>query len=194
MPFMKAFRIFLRRYIWVAAIVAAIALGLSIYVQTYKGTYTVAGSVFRYFNDWSIVISAFITLTLALAAFWAISDNRHSRFVEFRKRSLDEIRDWAIECFQTTFSLKVAAIDVKNTRKQLNLLNIRGVAVEADAVEIDNNLGAKIAEVRKTVKSLLELIEANGDRTKEEESLEKLVEEIVTDTSKLRAEITTKGS
>lgn len=35
MPFMKAFRIFLRRYIWVAAIVAAIALGLSIYVQTY---------------------------------------------------------------------------------------------------------------------------------------------------------------
>ena len=191
---MKALRVFLGRYKRVAIIVAAIVLGLSISVQTYKGTCTVAGSVSRYFSDWSIVISAFVTLTLALAAFWAISDNRHSRFVEFRKRSLDEIRDWAIGCLESALSLHLGVEKVEQVKLQLDLLNIRGVAVETDAVEIDNNLGEKIAEVLKTVESHLEKIKNGGDRTDTLNKLEKLVLEIAKATSKLRAEITTKGS
>ena len=64
------------------------------------GALTIAGSLYIWAiifllrsNNWA-GISALTTMLLAIAAFWAIMDNRYGRLVDRKERLLNEIIEW----------------------------------------------------------------------------------------------------
>lgn len=80
-----------------------IILGFAIWVQSSKETNWFAKWVFDLLTQWAIVLSAAVTLMLAMAAFLNISDARHFRYVESITKSLDETRSWALDAKRALF-------------------------------------------------------------------------------------------
>jgi len=94
----------------------AIFVILAIIVQITKDSDTpnrFALGAFNFFNDWALVLSASVTFLLAVAAFFAILDNRNARILGKRERLLNEIIEWASDitgCNMTVNPESVAQI------------------------------------------------------------------------------------
>lgn len=68
---------------------------------------TPANWLYSFLDDWSIVLSASAMGLLAIAAFLAILDNRHTRNLDRQERLLNEIIDWALEIQTSSLKPKI---------------------------------------------------------------------------------------
>ena len=104
-------RKWLAKYWW-PLLIAAIVLCSVILVDIFKSESWLAKRVFDFLDDWAVVLSAAATVTLAIAAFWAvrqggertsivIDENRRIRAEEresdFKRRCLDDIHEWVLK-------------------------------------------------------------------------------------------------
>jgi len=119
-----------------------IILGFAIWVQFSKQTNCFARWVFDFLTQWAIVLSAAVTLMLAIGAFWNISDTRHFRYVESITKSLDEIRSWALDAKRALFLPwweRQLALEA-NLREKLEHIAARSVFVKSDAERLVDSL------------------------------------------------------
>jgi len=98
----------LRKY-WSYIVTIIILLVLAVVVQVFKDENVIAGWIFGFISDWSVIISAVFTLALALAAFISIKEIRKDRRRNRNAILMGRIRNWAlslIEFFREELSLK----------------------------------------------------------------------------------------
>lgn len=67
--------------------------------------------VVDWIKDWAIPLSASATFLLAIAAFWAIFQNRNIQKRNRRESILNEIIDWATEIHTTSLKMDLPKID-----------------------------------------------------------------------------------
>lgn len=139
---MRALWVFVKRFWLPLTIGIVIIIGFAIWVQFSKETNCFAKWVFDFLTQWAIVLSAAVTLMLALAAFWNISDIRHFRYVESITKSLDEIRSWALDAKRALFlpSWDHQWASQYNLRENLEHIATRSVFVKSDAERLVNSL------------------------------------------------------
>ena len=132
---MKALWDLVRRFWLPITIFVAITLGLAILIQIYKETNCFVGWVFNFIQQWAIVLAAAVTLLLALAAFWNISDTRHFQYVETITKSLDEVRSWAMDTKRALYLPRWGhqEASVYDLRDNLEHMANRSVFVKSDA-------------------------------------------------------------
>jgi len=133
--YMRALWIFLRRFWLPITIVIVIILGFAIWVQFSKETNWFAKWVFDFLAQWAIVLSAAVTLMLAMAAFWNISDTRRFRYVESITKSLDGTRGWALDAKRALFLpwWDHQWASQYKLRENLEHVAVRSVFVKSDA-------------------------------------------------------------
>ena len=139
---MSALWVLVRRFWLPIAIGTVIIVGFLTWVQFSKETNCFAEWVFDFLTQWAIVLGAVVTLMLALAAFWNISDTRHFRYVESITRSLHEIRSWALDAKRVLFlpSWDHQWASQYNLRENLEHIATRSVFVKNDAERLVNSL------------------------------------------------------
>lgn len=71
--------------------VIILLLAFTVLVQNTKDTNDLAKWTFDFLDDWATVLSAAVTLMLAIAAFWAIAENRRIQAESDKIASLDRI-------------------------------------------------------------------------------------------------------
>jgi len=132
---MRALWVLVRRFWIPVTILIIVVLGFAICIQLNKETCRFAGWVFDFLQQWVIVLSAAVTLLLALAAFWSISDTRHFRYVESITESLDEVRSWAVDTKRALYLPKWGHQEASEYRLRDNLEHIaaRSVFIRRDA-------------------------------------------------------------
>ena len=90
------------KYWPVIPICIALILCAAVLVQIFKLSNWVANWLFNFVNDWAIILSASITLLLAVAALWAISETRRirseDRKLEVKRHALLMVRKWVQKC------------------------------------------------------------------------------------------------
>ena len=97
---MRAIWAFLRRFWLPITIGAVIILGFAIWVQFFKETNCFAKWVFVFLSQWATVLSATVTLLLAFAAFWVISETRHFRYLDEETNTIADLNKWATDTFK----------------------------------------------------------------------------------------------
>lgn len=139
---MRALWVFVRRFWLSITILIVIILGFAIWVQFNKETNCFAGWVFNFLQQWAIAISAAVTLLLALAAFWSISDTRHFRYVESITKSLDEVCSWAMDTKRALYLPKWGHQEASqyNLRANLEHIATRSVFVKSAAERLVKSL------------------------------------------------------
>jgi len=140
--YMRALWIFLRRFWLPITIVIVIILGFAIWVQFSKETNWFAKWVFDFLAQWAIVLSAAVTLMLAMAAFWNISDTRRFRYVESITKSLDGTRGWALDAKRALFLpwWDHQWASQYKLRENLEHVAVRSVFVKSDAERLVHSL------------------------------------------------------
>lgn len=139
---MRALWVFVRRFWLPITLGILIILGSAIWVQLSKESNWFAKWVFDFLAQWAIVLSAAVTLMLAMAAFWNISDARHFRYMESIAKSLDETRSWALDAKRVLFLPwweRQLALEA-NLREKLEHIAARSVFVKSDAERLVDSL------------------------------------------------------
>lgn len=181
---MRALWVFVKRFWLPITIGVVIILGFAIWVQFSKGTNCFAEWVFDFLTQWAIVLSATVTLMLAIAAFWNVSDTRHFRYVESISKSLDEIRSWALDANRALFLPwwdRQWALQY-NLREKLEHIAARSVFVKSDTERLVNSLTKDEAT---TVGSLLSH-RVNDASTHLDQFINNLMQTAVADFGSLR--------
>lgn len=89
--------VFIKRFWFPIAIGIVVILGFAIWVQLCKETNFFAKWAFDFVTQWAIVLSASVTLILAFATFWVISDTRHFRYLDDKTKVITDLNNWAAD-------------------------------------------------------------------------------------------------
>ncbi len=158
-------------YIRTAITFVIIILSLGILVQILKeipclaGTiwYTSATAIYDFFNDWSLVLSAGVTLMLAVAAIWAVMDNRYGRRLDRMQRLQDDVINWAFEVRKTLFvpCFERQTVIQADMREKLDALAAKRSIIEAKAAELSVHaeLTEKVGEVANHLEQFINNLE-----------------------------------
>jgi len=139
---MRAIWNFLKAFWLPVSMGVVIILGFAVWVQLSKETNWFANWLFTFLKEWATVLSAAVTLLLAFAALWVISDTRHFRDMDSKIRSLNDICSWALDAkralFVPWFNHQWAA--QSNMREELEHIAARSVFVKSDAKRLCESL------------------------------------------------------
>ena len=128
--------------------------------------------ILKYFNSWSIALSAVATIILAVAAFESIMENRRIRAEERKRefelrlfdenrRSLEEIRDWAEKGIAALTSAGASSsMDIMEMQDTLPTIAAKNISIMDDARNLPSDKFGKelIKKVDKAAFNLQEFI------------------------------------
>jgi len=124
----------------------------------------IANSIFKYFNDWAIVLSATVTLLLAIAAFGAIAENRRIRLEDMelasKRCSLDEIRSWAEEAYAALINpgLEDLQTELKKMIQKLAPIAARTLIVRECAEWLGGTLSEHVDDAIKSMHPFIDTL------------------------------------
>ena len=154
---------------WLAVSIGALViLGFAIWVQFYKDTNCFAEWVLDFLTQWSNVLSATVTITLAIAAFWVISDTRRFRYLDDKTKTIIDLSNWGADVVRC---LTIPARQVNNVRElKKNLVDCRteltikiaqSIGIFATARKLSSDVHIKEHdELKKTIDSVDKAIRA----------------------------------
>lgn len=124
----------------------------------------IANHIFKYFSNWGIVLSATVTLLLAIAAFGTIAENRRIRLEDMElasnRRSLDEIRIWAEEAYADLINpgLEDLQTEQKKMIQKLAPIAARSLIVRECAEWLGGDLVERINDALKSMQSFIDVL------------------------------------
>ncbi len=171
-------RYFRKNWIPLTVIISLVLL-VSIMIQVIKEescpTYIpwyqcAAKQIFNYFRDWSVVLSATVTLLLAMAAFGAIAENRRIRLEDIDlssiKHSLEEILRWCEEAHAslTTTNIYEVQGEQRQMIMKLSMISARTPRIREYSEWLGDELPVLVGNAIKSLHLFTEVLKNDVDR------------------------------
>ena len=110
--------------------------------------YKAAWEIYEFLDEWAMIISAGVTLMLAITVGWVIMDNHRDRKVDRIQRLQNDVISWATEVMKALFvtSFKRQTVVQENMREKLTVLTAVKIFTKTKAAELmpDGELARKV--------------------------------------------------
>lgn len=107
-----------------------------------------AWEIYEFLDEWAMIISAGVTIMLAITVGWVIMDNYRDRKVDRIQRLQNDVISWATEVMKALFvtSFKRQTVVQENMREKLTVLTAVKIFTKTKAAELmpDGELARKV--------------------------------------------------
>jgi hypothetical protein len=138
-------------------------------LDTFRGSIwnDIGAEIYEFLDEWAIIISAGVTLLLAVTVGWVVMDNHHDKKVDRALRLQNEVVVWAVEVMETIPlpSAELKAASNEAIREKLTGLSATSIIAGTKANELmpGSELKRKIDTVSNSLEEFVQNLEQTTD-------------------------------
>ena len=126
-----------------------------------------AWEIYEFLDEWAMIISAGVTLMLAITVGWVVMDNYRDRKVDRIQRLQNDVISWATEVMKALFvtSFKGQTVVQENMREKLTVLTAVKIFTKTKAAELmpDGELARKVENAGTHLEQFIKNLEPTSE-------------------------------